>query len=147
MIPLNKKINTLENKLNKNQVEYNLNDTKGWRRIAKIGNSISKFYIIFNGYGYCCLSLNIANAKGWSIRLEKGQYRYTNAINRFSKARIVYKGNADCYLEVYNNYESSTLGTITITIDNNKDISLLEKETIVSDELPNGYNAEELALA
>lgn len=144
MIPLSKKMNDLENQVNKNQVEYTLTDTVGWRRIARLQNAISKFYVNFSGYGFCCLSFNVANARGWTTLLEKEIYRYTNGINRFSKIRLVYKGNSDCYLEIYNNYTSSTSGTINITVDNNKDISLMTEETIVNDNVPDGYSVEEI---
>ena len=144
MIPLYKRMNDLENQVNKNQVEYTLTDTVGWRRIARLQNAISKFYVNFSGYGFCCLSFNVANARGWTTLLEKEIYRYTNGINRFSKIRLVYKGNSDCYLEIYNNYTSSTSGTINITVDNNKDISLMTEETIVNDNVPDGYSVEEI---
>ena len=144
MIPLSKKMNDLENQVNKNQVEYTLTDTVGWRRIARLQNAISKFYVNFSGYGFCCLSFNVANARGWTTLLEKEIYRYTNGINRFSKIRLVYKGNSDCYLEIYNNYTSSTSGAINITVDNNKDISLMTEETIVNEDVPDGYSVEEI---
>lgn len=146
MIPLYKRMNDLENQVNKNQVEYTLTDTVGWRRIARLQSAISKFYINFEGHGFCCLSFNVANARGWSILLEKGIYGYTNGINRFPKIRLVYKGNSDCYLEVYNNYNSSKSGKITITIDNNKGISLITKETIVAEDIPDGYSKTEIVL-
>lgn len=131
---------------NKNQVEYTLNDTVGWRRIARLGNAISKFYINYSGYGFCCLSLNLANAKGWSKIIEKGLYQYTNGINRFSKIRLLTKGNADAYLDIYNNHNVSQNGKITITIDNNKEISLITEETIVNDDIPDGYSKTEIVL-
>ena len=146
MIPLGKKMNDLENQVNKNQVEYTLTDTVGWRRIARLQNAISKFYINFSGYGFCCLSFNVASARGWSILLEKEIYKYTNGINRFPKIRFVYKGSSDCYLEIYNNYNSSTPGKITITVDNSKEIFLMKEETIVAEDIPDGYSKTEIVL-
>lgn len=146
MIPLGKKMNDLENQVNKNQVEYTLTDTVGWRRIARLQNAISKFYINFSGYGFCCLSFNVASARGWSILLEKEIYKYTNGINRFPKIRLVYKGNSDSYLEVYNDYNSSTPGKITITVDNSKEIFLMKEETIVAEDIPDGYSKTEIVL-
>ena len=146
MIPLYKRMNDLENQVNKNQVEYTLTDTVGWRRIARLQNAISKFYINFSGYGFCCLSFNVANARGWTTLLEKEIYRYTNGINRFSKIRLLTKGNADAYLDIYNNHNVSPNGKITITIDNNKEISLITEETIVNDDIPDGYSKTEIVL-
>ena len=149
MIPLYKqykqKANEIESKINKNQVEYVLSDDVGWRRIARLGNSISRFYINYSGYGYYIASLIAGTVKGWSTILEKEFSTYTNGINRFPKIRLVYKGNADSYLEIYNNHNVSNGGKITITVDNNKDIMLLNEETMQEEEIPEGYTKKEIA--
>lgn len=149
MIPLYKqykqKANEIESKINKNQVEYVLSDDVGWRRIAKLGNSISRFYINYSGYRYYIASLIAGTVKGWDTILEKEFSTYTNGINRFPKIRLVYKGNADSYLEIYNNHNVSNGGKITITVDNNKDILLLNEETIQEEKIPEGYTKKEIA--
>ena len=52
----------------------------------------------------------------------------------------MYKGNQGGYLEIYNNYENSNNGNITIYVDNSNYIKLLQQETIVT-KIPDGYNA------
>ena len=148
MIPLYKqykqKANEIENKINKNQVEYVLSDNVGWRRIARLGNSISRFYINYSGFGFYIASFIAGTPKGWDKILQKEFFRYTNEIKRFSKIRLVYKGNADSYLEIYNNHNVSNGGKITITVDNNKDIMLLNEETMQEEEIAEGYTKKEI---
>lgn len=149
MIPLYKqykqKANEIESKINKNQVEYVLSDNVGWRRIARLGNSISRFYINYSGYRFYIASLIAGTVKGWDTILKKEFSTYTNGINRFPKIRLVYKGNENSYLEIYNDHNVSNGGKITITVDNNKDILLLNEETIQEEKIPEGYTKKEIA--
>lgn len=150
MIPLYKqykqKANEIESKINKNQVEYVLSDNVGWRRIARLGNSISRFYINYSGVGFYIASFIAGTPKGWDKILQKEFFRYTNGIKRFSKIRLVYKGNAESYIDIYNNHNVSNGGRITITVDNTKEITLLQEETIREEAIPEGYTKAEITL-
>ena len=150
MIPLYKqykqKANEIESKINKNQVEYVLSDDVGWRRIARIGNAISRFYINYGGVGFYIASFIAGTPKGWDKILQKEFFRYTNGIKRFSKIRLVYKGNAESYIDIYNNHNVSNGGRVTITVDNTKEITLLQEETIREEAIPEGYTKAEITL-
>ena len=150
MIPLYKqykqKTNEIESKINKNQVEYVLSNDVGWRRIARIGNAISRFYINYGGYGFCIASFVIGTTKGWDKILQKEFFTYTNGVKRFSKIRLVYKGNAESYIDIYNNHNVSNGGRVTITVDNTKEITLLQEETIREEAIPEGYTKAEITL-
>lgn len=142
MKPLYAEIKELKKELLSHYVSYKLSNEIGWRRIAEFNGNVAnaRFYISQSGYAFSALSLELISLNGWEPLLKKSNYRYSNSINRFNKARIVYKGNTGGYLEIYNNYENNNNGNITIYVDNSNYIKLLQQETIVT-KIPDGYNA------
>ena len=147
MKPIAYQIKEIKKELLSHSVSYKLTNEIGWRRIAVFdgNNANARFYISQIGYAFSALSLDIISLNGWEPLLKQVNYHYSNSINRFNKARIVYKGNQGSYLEIYNNYENNNNGNITIYIDNSNNIKLLQQETIVT-KIPDGYSAKEINL-
>lgn len=134
-------------KQDKYRAFYNISGKVGWIRIAKIDIGISDIYVTFNGRGMANLQLLVSSNNGFENVIEKKYYRYSNGINRFSKARIVSKGNSGSYLEIYNTVEITTVTKeLYVTTANIQGVTLMNEETRVDEEIQDGYSKIEIEL-
>lgn len=130
----------------KHEASYVLSDTIGWRRIASAnGTTINaRIYICQQGYAFATLSLDVVSLNGWEPKIAVANYRYSNQINRFSKARLVCWGNHGCYVDIYNDYENNNGGKLDIYVDNIHGIILSQSETIVGESVDSKYQVYQI---
>ena len=140
MIPQNKQIKELETEKNSHRATFKLGDEIGWRRIAKIGESIlnARFYISTNGNGITSMTLDVISLKGWEPWLNIEIYKYSNSMKRHNKARLLTLGNKETFLEIYDFMGQNNNGILTTYVDNADGVELMRKEIIVPEDV-SGY--------
>lgn len=116
---------------------YNMSATVGWKRIAKLEGIAGGNLTIRNTLGQhgSIGNISLATTIGWTKSLTKNYKVYVNN-NYFTKLRLITKGNADTYLEIYQNIAEEKLVDLLLSSDA-MGIVLYTSETAGG--VPSGY--------
>lgn len=116
---------------------YNMSANVGWKRIARLEGVAGGNLTIRNTLGQhgSIGNISLATTIGWTQSLTKNYKVHVNN-NYFTKLRLITKGNADTYLEIYQNIAESKLVELLLSSDS-MGIVLYTSETAGG--VPSGY--------